>query len=132
MTRNAAQLFAHCNAALQGFARSVSAKGSKTLDTSTRRLLASLTKRRPTVPADSPTLVELLAQVPARPRTSVPLAQGVAFHAVNSGVYHNNRSCTEGNNIEARNWRAGTGGNKLCRNCADLNRQAGRHFSGLV
>jgi hypothetical protein len=36
-------------------------------------------------------------------------------------VYHNNDKCTEGNNIEARNIRQGTGGYPLCKHCAKLN-----------
>jgi hypothetical protein len=36
-------------------------------------------------------------------------------------VYHNNTRCTEGNNIEPRNRRSGTGGKQLCHHCATLN-----------
>jgi hypothetical protein len=36
------------------------------------------------------------------------------------GPYHNNTSCTEGNNIEKENRREGTGGKKLCTHCARL------------
>jgi hypothetical protein len=36
-------------------------------------------------------------------------------------VFHNNNKCTEGNNIEDRNWRAGEGGKRLCKRCRDLN-----------
>ena len=50
------------------------------------------------------------------PRTS-------AWHSTNnSGVHHNNTNCTEGNNIERRYLRLGTGGKPLCKRCADLNR----------
>ena len=38
-------------------------------------------------------------------------------------VYHNNTKCTEGNNIEAKNRRSGTGGRRLCKRCAELNEQ---------
>jgi hypothetical protein len=38
-------------------------------------------------------------------------------------VYHNNNQCTEGNNIEARNWRSGTGNKRLCERCKELNAQ---------
>jgi hypothetical protein len=43
------------------------------------------------------------------------------WHSILRNVYHNNTSCTEGNNIERRYLRWGTGGKQLCRNCALLN-----------
>ena len=46
----------------------------------------------------------------------------MAWHAVGSAVYHNNTSCTEGNNIEPRNRRQGSGGKTLCDRCKELNR----------
>ncbi len=46
------------------------------------------------------------------------------FNAKDSGVYHNNNQCTEGNNIETRNWKSGDGGKRLCKHCKELN--AGR------
>lgn len=36
-------------------------------------------------------------------------------------VYHNDTSCTEGNNIERENRREGTGGRPLCEHCERLN-----------
>jgi hypothetical protein len=42
------------------------------------------------------------------------------FHSIKQHVHHNNNSCTEGNNIERENWRAGTGGKPLCERCATL------------
>lgn len=33
-------------------------------------------------------------------------------------VYHDDTRCTEGNNIEARNRREGTGGRPKCEHCA--------------
>lgn len=42
-------------------------------------------------------------------------------HAKNSSVYHNNRSCTERNNIEKKNLKSGTGGKRLCSRCKELN-----------
>lgn len=44
------------------------------------------------------------------------------FHSSKPGtkVHHNNTSCTEGNNIEAANKKAGTGGLPLCDHCAKL------------
>lgn len=38
-------------------------------------------------------------------------------------VYHNNTRCTEGNNIEARNRKPGTGGKRLCNRCRHLNEE---------
>lgn len=44
-------------------------------------------------------------------------------------VYHNNSECTERNNIEARNIRAGNGGKRLCAHCAKLN--TARNYFGF-
>ena len=35
-------------------------------------------------------------------------------------VYHDNDKCTEGNNIEAKNRRSGTGGRPKCDHCTRL------------
>lgn len=43
------------------------------------------------------------------------------WHSILQFVYHNNTGCTEGNNIEARNRRDGTGGKTICSHCARLN-----------
>lgn len=37
-----------------------------------------------------------------------------------SDVHHENTDCTEGNNIEPENVRAGTGGRRLCDECERL------------
>jgi len=42
------------------------------------------------------------------------------FNAKDSGVYHDNTSCTEGNNIERGNRQSGTGGKKKCEHCKRL------------
>ena len=42
------------------------------------------------------------------------------WHAEGSAVYHDNSRCTEGNNIEARNKKAGTGGKRKCSRCKEL------------
>lgn len=42
------------------------------------------------------------------------------WHAEGSAVYHDNNRCTEGNNIEARNKKAGTGGKRKCSRCKEL------------
>jgi hypothetical protein len=51
------------------------------------------------------------------------LGRGLAgsWHSVEGDVYHNNRNCTTGNNIETENYRSGTGGQPLCKECARLN-----------
>jgi len=38
-------------------------------------------------------------------------------------IYHNNTNCNTGNNIERENLRQGTGGKRLCKECADPNRK---------
>jgi hypothetical protein len=43
-----------------------------------------------------------------------------AWHSVKADVYHDNKDCTTGNNIEPENRRAGTGGRRLCEECARL------------
>lgn len=45
------------------------------------------------------------------------------WHSVKQPRHHDNTNCTEGNNIEKENLRAGTGGKPLCTHCADLDRQ---------
>lgn len=42
------------------------------------------------------------------------------WHSVGQDVYHNNRTCTEGNNIEPWNARPGSGGKRLCNRCSEL------------
>jgi len=44
------------------------------------------------------------------------------FHSKLPGtsVYHDNNSCTEGNNIEAVNRKPGTGGHPKCAHCKRL------------
>ncbi len=46
-----------------------------------------------------------------------------AFHSTRVGekVHHNNNKCTEGNNIEKKYWKEGTGGLPLCSHCSKLN-----------
>jgi hypothetical protein len=46
---------------------------------------------------------------------------GTAWYSEEGDVYHNNRNCTTGNNIEPENYRSGTGGKALCKECAKLN-----------
>lgn len=43
-----------------------------------------------------------------------------SWHAEDSDVYHNNTDCTKGNNIESENRRNGSGGKRLCSECAGL------------
>ena len=46
----------------------------------------------------------------------------IPYHSIQIGieVYHNSNKCTEGNNIENRNRRPGTGGKRLCDHCKRL------------
>jgi predicted SprT family Zn-dependent metalloprotease len=37
-------------------------------------------------------------------------------------VYHDNTSCTEGNNIEKQNVQSGTGSRPRCQHCAQLDK----------
>ena len=48
------------------------------------------------------------------------MAKTSPFHGENRPVHHNNTSCTEGNNIESKNRKSGTGGKPLCSHCARL------------
>lgn len=50
------------------------------------------------------------------------MAKVDTFHSTKTGtkVHHDNSSCTEGNNIEKENRKAGTGGHPLCDHCAKL------------
>jgi len=45
----------------------------------------------------------------------------MAYHSINSPVYHIYQKCTVGNNIEQDNRRSGKGGNKkLCQICKEI------------
>jgi MIP family channel proteins len=55
----------------------------------------------------------------------VTVDQEGPWHSVNSDIYHDNPNCQTGNSIEPENIRRGTGGNRLCEECARLNRAAG-------
>lgn len=51
------------------------------------------------------------------------MAKVAAFHSIKpnaSQVYHDNSSCTEGNNIETANKRSGTAGRPKCAHCVRL------------
>lgn len=48
------------------------------------------------------------------------MAKVSPFHSEQQSVHHNNSSCTEGNNIETKYRKAGTGGKPLCAHCARL------------
>ena len=47
------------------------------------------------------------------------------FHSsrVGTRVYHNNGSCTVGNNIEKKHRKSGNGNRLLCSHCARLNKK---------
>jgi MIP family channel proteins len=53
----------------------------------------------------------------------VALGQG-PWHSVNSDIYHDNPNCQTGNSIDPENVRQGTGGKRLCEECARLNNAA--------
>lgn len=44
------------------------------------------------------------------------------YHSIEPGreVYHDSNRCTEGNNIERRNRKNGTGGKRRCDHCKRL------------
>jgi hypothetical protein len=51
------------------------------------------------------------------------MAKVTPFHSVEPrarNVYHDQTACTEGNNIEDRNKRSGTGGRPKCEHCIRL------------
>jgi MIP family channel proteins len=54
----------------------------------------------------------------------VAVGQEGPWHSVNSDIYHDNPNCQTGNRIDPENIRRGTGGNRLCEECARLNRAA--------
>jgi hypothetical protein len=48
------------------------------------------------------------------------------WHSDNSEteVYHNNKDCNTGNNIEDENYEKGRGGHRLCAECARNNKHS--------
>jgi MIP family channel proteins len=54
----------------------------------------------------------------------VAVGQG-AWHSVNSDIYHDNPDCQTGGSIDPENIQQGTGGKRLCEECARLDRAAG-------
>lgn len=51
------------------------------------------------------------------------MAKTKAWHSSRESdrkVYHDNDKCTEGNNIETKYRKDGTGGRPLCHHCANL------------
>jgi MIP family channel proteins len=54
----------------------------------------------------------------------VAVGQG-PWHSVNSDIYHNNPDCQTGGMIDPENIRQGTGGKRLCEECARLDPAAG-------
>ena len=45
------------------------------------------------------------------------------WNSMKQDVFRNNTECNTGNNIERENLRPGTGGKRLCQECAILNAQ---------
>jgi MIP family channel proteins len=54
----------------------------------------------------------------------VAVGQG-PWHSVNSDIYHDNPDCQTGGSIDPENIRQGTGGKRLCEECARLDNVAG-------
>jgi hypothetical protein len=54
----------------------------------------------------------------------VAVGQG-PWHSVNSDIYHNNPDCQTGGMIDPENIRPGTGGKRLCEECARLDPASG-------
>jgi MIP family channel proteins len=50
---------------------------------------------------------------------------GGPWHSVNSDIYHDNPDCQTGGMIDPENIRPGTGGKRLCEECARLDNAAG-------
>ena len=50
---------------------------------------------------------------------------GGPWHSVNSDIYHDNPDCQTGGMIDPENIREGTGGKRLCEECARLDRASG-------
>jgi hypothetical protein len=48
------------------------------------------------------------------------MAKASPWHSVQESVHHNNTQCTEGNNIEKKYRKEGTGGKPLCEHCKRL------------
>jgi MIP family channel proteins len=51
--------------------------------------------------------------------------EGGPWHSANSDIYHDNPDCQTGGMIDPENIRQGTGGKRLCEECARLDRAAG-------
>lgn len=44
------------------------------------------------------------------------------YHSIKEEAYHDNSSCTEGNNIVKDDWRLGTGDKPKCKQCKKLSK----------
>ena len=53
-------------------------------------------------------------------RTTMPVIDPIYSIEKDCEVYHNHTECTERNNIETKNVRAGTGDKRLCHHCLKL------------
>ncbi len=49
------------------------------------------------------------------------MSQTTPWHSIKEAHYHNNNKCGPGSEIPPHNRMSGTGGKRLCRDCADLN-----------
>lgn len=51
------------------------------------------------------------------------MAKVSPYHSTNSNdpdVYHDHDDCPTGQQIPTKNWKSGTGGNRRCEQCEDL------------
>ena len=51
------------------------------------------------------------------------MIQATPWHSIKQPVYHDDDECTEGNNIEPENLRAGDGGRGKCERCSEIQEQ---------
>lgn len=63
-----------------------------------------------------------LASVAQIQQMTLCVSRGILapWHSVGGSVYHDNRMCSAGSNIEAANYRVGAGSKPLCKECARL------------
>jgi hypothetical protein len=57
------------------------------------------------------------------PRTAAFYSINEAAKPTNRQVYHDNSACPPGRDIPLNERRQGTGGNRLCQDCQNLNNQ---------
>ena len=69
----------------------------------------------------------MLGETTANPALALAITtQIAAWHSPGSRVYHDDTGCTEGNSIEPKDRRQGTGAKEKCWNCKRLQRNLQR------